>query len=275
MHVRLVAFLCMIYSFGNVYTTQVPACPRVSIITSLFKGDKFIESFMREIVKQTIFNQCELIIINANSPEDEETKILPYVERYSNIIYIKLVKDPGIYGVWNMAIKLARGEYIVNANVDDGFRYNALGKYMHVLDKNPDIDLVYSDYCLVEAFPTSFYAIKYAKIRRKRDFSLSALAFECLPNCHPMWRKSMHEKYGYFDDTYFSTGDYEMWIRAALQGSKFKRIPEILGFFYNDPKVEKNVNCYWAREIKRIYQDYEAFFVKYHPNWNATKKLLR
>jgi glycosyltransferase involved in cell wall biosynthesis len=265
----------MIYSFGNVYTTQVPVCPRVSIITSLFKGDKFIESFMREIVKQTIFDQCELIIINANSPEDEEAIILPYVERYSNIIYIKLVKDPGIYGVWNMAIKLARGEYIVNANVDDGFRYNALGKYMYVLDKNPDIDLVYSDYCLVEAFPTSFYAIKYAKIRRKRDFSLSALAFECLPNCHPMWRKSMHEKYGYFDDTYFSTGDYEMWIRAALQGSKFKRIPEILGFFYNDPKVEKNVNCYWAREIKRIYQDYEAFFVKYHPNWNATKKLLR
>lgn len=250
-----------------VFVNNLWANPRVSIITSLFKGDDFIESFMREIVQQTIFDQCELIIINANSPGNEEETILPYLERYLNIRYIKLEQDPGIYGVWNMAIEMAHGEYIVNANVDDGFTYEALEKKVKTLDENPDIDVVYSDFYWVKSPVSSFYTIKDATVCHKMDFSLRALAMESLPNCHPMWRKSMHEKYGYFDATYFSTGDYEMWIRAALQGSKFKRIPEILGFFYHDPNIPKNVGHHWPREIQRIYTDYEEFFVRYHPNW--------
>src|SRR3990170_4374773 len=52
--------------------------PRVSIITSVFKGDKFIKGFMDDIVKSTIFDQCELIIINAASPENEERVIKEY-----------------------------------------------------------------------------------------------------------------------------------------------------------------------------------------------------
>src|SRR5690242_11897465 len=101
-----------------IFVTNLYANPRVSIITSLFKGDLFIESFMREIVKQTIFDQCELIIINANSPGNEEPAIFPYVEKHPNIVYLKLKEDPGIYGVWNMAIEMAQSNYIINANVD-------------------------------------------------------------------------------------------------------------------------------------------------------------
>jgi glycosyltransferase involved in cell wall biosynthesis len=248
-----------------VFVNNLWANPRVSIITSLFKGDDFIESFMHEIVQQTIFDQCELIIINANSPGNEEEVIVPYVERYSNIMYIRLEQDPGIYGVWNMAIKMAHGEYIVNANVDDGFSYDALEKYVKILDENPDIDLVYSDFYLTETFVQSFYSLNLntVKVCYRPNFSLRALSIVCLPNCHPMWRTSMHEKSGYFDETYFSAGDYEMWIRAALQGSKFKRIPEILGFFYHDPNIPKNVGHHWPREIQRIYEDYKEFFAKY------------
>ena len=56
--------------------------PRVTIITSVYKGDKFIKGFLEDIVQQTIFNDCELIIINANSPEKEDDIIKRYADKY-------------------------------------------------------------------------------------------------------------------------------------------------------------------------------------------------
>ena len=39
--------------------------PKISIITSIYKGEKFIKHFFEDIAKQTIFKECELILINA------------------------------------------------------------------------------------------------------------------------------------------------------------------------------------------------------------------
>ena len=53
--------------------------PKISIITSLYKGGEFIKGFLDDIVGQTIFkDECELIIIDANSPEGEKEIILEY-----------------------------------------------------------------------------------------------------------------------------------------------------------------------------------------------------
>ena len=89
---------------------------RVSIITSLYNGDEFIEGFLQYITQQTIFDECELIIINANSPGNEEPIINKYLEQYSNIVYTKLDHDPGLYAVWNMAIKMASADYVITAS---------------------------------------------------------------------------------------------------------------------------------------------------------------
>jgi len=50
-----------------------------------------------------------------------------------------------------------------------------------------------------------------------------------------MWRKSIHEKYGYFREDMISAADFDMWLRAASQGSKFKKISETLSLYYKNP----------------------------------------
>ena len=51
--------------------------PKISIITSLYKGGEYIKGFLEDIVNQTIFkDKCELIIIDANSPDNEKDIIL-------------------------------------------------------------------------------------------------------------------------------------------------------------------------------------------------------
>ena len=80
-----------------------------------------------------------------------------------------------------------------------------------------------------------------------------------MPHASPMWRKEYHEKYGYFDEQYRSAGDWEMWLRGASKGSKFKKIHELLGLYYFNPAgISTNPdNFSWKREEeKEIYEKY-------------------
>ena len=81
-----------------------------------------------------------------------------------------------------------------------------------------------------------------------------------MPHASPMWRKSYHEKYGYFDEKYRSSGDWEMWLRGASQGSKFKKIYEVLGLYYFNPTgISTNPdNFSWKREEeKEVFEKYQ------------------
>ena len=64
--------------------------PKISIITSLYKGGAHIKGFLDDIVNQTIFEEkCELIIIDANSPDNEKDIILEYQRNFPRRIFNK------------------------------------------------------------------------------------------------------------------------------------------------------------------------------------------
>jgi GT2 family glycosyltransferase len=209
----------------------------LTIVTSLYKGEKYIHSFLENIVTQTIFNECELVIIDANSPEDEHKVINAYVKLYPNIKYLRLNENIGIYEAWNLAIKESNSEFITNANVDDSHRNDAFELKIQALRLNPQIDVVYSDvyYSYLENAPFDIVA----KCGLRTNFS-TANKFNLFsynsPHNSPMWRRSLHDKIGYFDTQYKSAGDYEFWLRAAFSGSSFMKINDIVVVYYNNPK---------------------------------------
>jgi glycosyltransferase involved in cell wall biosynthesis len=242
---------------------HVDELPKISIITSIYDGDEFIKPFLEDITSQTIFEEkCELILINANSPGNEEETINEYVKMYpDNIVYKKLDKDPGIYGVWNIAAKMATGEYLTNANLDDRKAPNSLERHAKELYANPDIDLAYADMLITDE-PNETFAENNSNNRKYNfpDFSLDNLKMVNMPHASPMWRKSYHEKYGYFDEKFRSAGDWEMWLRGASQGSVFKKIHEVLGLYYFNPEgISTNPeNFSWKREEeKEVFQKYQ------------------
>jgi glycosyltransferase involved in cell wall biosynthesis len=205
----------------------------------VYKGEKYIQSFLENIVEQTIFDQCELIIINANSPESEEPIILAFQKKYPNIIYKRLEEDPGLYAVWNYAITHARGKYITNANVDDRVAPHCYRTYLDVLEKRPEVDLVYSDFYLTRTFPNytflQFPSAKLGGLFPVHEFSFARLKKQCFIGPQPMWRKSLHERVGLFNPSYQIAGDWEMWLRAASGGSEFVKIAQPLGIYYENP----------------------------------------
>ena len=208
----------------------------VSAIASLYRGEAFIDKFLRNITSQTIFeSHSELIIVDANSPENERAIIEPYLQRYRNIRYVRCPNRIGIYEAWNLGASLAAGDYLTNTNMDDLRRADSFELQAGVLESLTFVDVVYQD--LYYSFDPSLDFEDVAA----RDFvsdvpvitPQNLLAFNS-PHNAPMWRRSLHDDVGGFDTSYRSAGDYEFWLRCAKKNKTFFKI--------NDPHVVYYVN---------------------------------
>ena len=123
---------------------------------------------------------------------------------------------------------------------------------------------MYSDNYITNVPNTTFENPKAHAVTRFAQFSKTAM-LACLPHCHPVWRKSLHEKYGYFDERYHAVGDYEMWLRAVDKGAQFLKVPGIYGIFYLNPTTPcgRSSNSWEAPEV---WQKYRHVFNLSHLN---------
>jgi len=237
--------------------------PKISLLTSVFDGDEYIEQFLEDVTRQTIFeSNCELVLVNPASPGNEKKIIDKYIKKFpDNIKYYELDEDPGIYGTWNYALEKATGEFITNANLDDRKSVNSIEKHATELVLNSDVDLVYAD-SLITDKPNETFEQNSSSGRKYSfpDFSFENLKKMNMPHNNPMWRKSAHEIAGVFDSKYKSAGDWEMFLRMASKGSVFKKIHETLGLYYFNPKgMSTNPdNFEWKRkEEQEIFNKYK------------------
>ena len=235
---------------------------KITAITSVFKASQYLPGFMEDIVDQTAFDQCEWYLLDAASTENEFSIIEPYL-KYENIKYERLEEDPGIYACWNHMIENSDSEYITNANTDDRLFPEFIEKMVEALDENPDRDLVYAEN-IMSKNPTDSY--------KNYTDEPEALLYPCgpfdrrnmikhnYPHCHPVWRRSLHDRFGMFDPKHRSAGDYEFWLRCLDGGVKdFLYLPEVLAIYYFNPEgISTDLSDHnWRHkeeiEIKRKY----------------------
>jgi GT2 family glycosyltransferase len=251
--------LCAAFNVVFCYSEQVQydgvLNPRVTIISSLRNSDAFIEAFMYDITRQTIFNQCELVIINASPLGHEDSVVKRYMKVFPNIMYIKLQEDPGFFAVWNMGVKVARAAYITHANVSDRLAPQCYEKHAQALDEHADVGLVYSD-CSMTTRSNETWEQNTGHALHFDEFTPNKMNV-CLPNNHPMWRKSLHTTYGLFDENYATAGDYEMWLRVVAHGVTFLKIPAVLGVMHRGKAVSsRSYQTTYSQEVSELHHTY-------------------
>ena len=82
-------------------------------------GSDIITKLGDNNILEIIFKDIEFIFLDCNSPEDEKSYILPLIDKYKNIKYFKLDKDPGLYAAWNHAVGLCSADIICIWYIDD------------------------------------------------------------------------------------------------------------------------------------------------------------
>ena len=213
----------------------------VTAIVSTYNSERFMRRCLEDLTGQTLFAKgvLEIVVVDSASPQNEGAIVREFMEKFGNIIYVRTEERETVYQAWNRAIKASSGRYITNANTDDRHRSDALEIMAGTLDSNPAVDLVYAD-VLVTRTPNETFACNSATGRHEWfTWDRNALlAIGCFIGPQPMWRRSLHDFYGWFDPSLVTSGDYEFWLRIS-QTSEFCHIPEPLGLYLeHDASIE-------------------------------------
>jgi glycosyltransferase involved in cell wall biosynthesis len=208
---------------------------KCSIFCTIYKGEKFIDGYLEDVLKQTIFNDIEFILLDCGSPENEKDHIKKLTDLHNNIIYHRLDNDPGLYQSWNIAIKMCSSSIIGNWNVDDRKSTNGIEMLYNRLSKKTQVDVVYGityvSYVANEKYEDNEYNVLYPYL----PHSLENLLRNNSPHCMPLWRKNLHDRFGYFDESYMSAADGEFWLRCAFGGATIELINHPVGLYYENP----------------------------------------
>ncbi|MFP1130191.1 DUF4214 domain-containing protein [Asticcacaulis sp. W401b] len=231
----------------------------VTAIASLYKGGDYIEHFLKNITEQSIFRDyAELIIVDANSPENESVIIEKFVKSFPNIRYKRYDYRVSIYDAWNIGVNAAEGQFLTNTNMDDVRRQDALECQAASLIALPFVDVVYQDFYY--AFDKNVAYDHIAELGAKSQVGLvtpHGMFSSNPPHNAPMWRKSLHGELGLFDGTYKSAGDYEFWMRCLAAGKVFYKLNDPHATYFQNPTgLSTSKETPGLIESKRITKKY-------------------
>jgi len=207
--------------------------PLVSAIVSTYNDERFIRGCMESLTRQTIADLMEIIVVVSGSTEREVHIVREFEERAGNITCLRTAQREGLYTAWNRAIRLARGRYVANHNTDDRLHPLAYERMASALEAFPDVALVYCDCLQTQGENETFESTSSREpYQTTQDHCLYDLLRFCYIGPFPMWRRSLHDELGGFDEDFVSGADYEFWLRVAAR-HKLMRVRETLGLFLN------------------------------------------
>ncbi|MFP4091998.1 MAG: glycosyltransferase [Cyclobacteriaceae bacterium] len=223
----------------------------VTVYITNYNYGKFIEQAVSSVLSQSL-DDFEIIIIDDGSTDNSHEVI----ERLADHPKIKVIyqKNKGLNVTNNIALRVARGKYIMRLDADDFLDHNALLVMSNMLEKDPELGLVFPDYYLTdeEGHPQS--------IHRRHDFDKDvSLLDQAAHGACTMIRVAFLREAGGYSEDYSCQDGYELWVKFTAR-HKVSNINTPL-FYYrqhgsNLTKNEQRILTTRAR-INREYVRYE------------------
>ena len=121
--------------------------PLVTVYITCFNYGSYVDEAIQSVLNQT-YQNFELIVIDDGSSDNSREVIKAYKQNAR--IQIIFQQNKGLNATNNVAIRNAKGKYIVRLDADDYFEPEALGVMTSILESDPDLGLVFPDYYYVD-----------------------------------------------------------------------------------------------------------------------------
>lgn len=232
---------------------------RVSIIMITKNRANFLPEALGSILKQS-FNDWELVIIDNGSTDQTQELIEDYTAKDQRIFY----RQSALLGVGanrNLALRLARGEYVAVLDDDDVWLdSDKLKDQVAWLAGHPDYCLIGSCVSLIDPVgkiigqqlvPETDRQIR-ASLTRKDNFIHSSV----------LYRRQVALEVGGYDESLIVGEDYDLWLKLGLKGKFANWSKELIGY-----RVHPG-NMGHGRLKKVLFTGYRVAgrYFKYYPN---------
>jgi len=193
--------------------------PRVSVCLPTYNRSALLREAMQSVLSQT-FEDWELIVSDNASTDDTEQTVRAFAD--SRIRYSRQPQNRGQVPNYNHCLSLARGEYITIFSDDDLMLSENLASKVAVLDRHPNVGLVYSKYHVIDATGEITMADTNWGHGVERTMDSNAGRIEVLSargnlvnSPTAVFRRACYERLGGFTSRLRFAFDYEYWLKIA------------------------------------------------------------
>lgn len=210
-----------------------------SCLISSYKKDnprQLIEAF--ESLKSQTLQAHEIVFVEDGELTKELYEIL---DKYSTFLPIKRIYLPinkGLGNALNVGLKECSNDIVLRMDTDDICHNERFEKQVEFLEKNKGIDIVGS---WAKDINQDGEVIGERTFPISHDDLLNVI-WAC-PLAHPTvaFRKESIIRIGSYRTDIKRRQDYDLWLRAAVNGLKFANIPEFLLYYrFTDDYYKKN-----------------------------------
>lgn len=235
---------------------------KAAVIVSLYKAADKLGVFLDALSQQSLIKQgrVEIILVDSGSPTAERSVFETYLQTSSlNVVYARSQERETIQAAWNRGIGLARAPYLVFLGVDETLYPEALETLARELDQSPDVDWVMANSLVTAVTESGLYKNDIMPYDRTGATKHHVYLETCyLSWVGGMYRKALHERFGYYDETFSAAGDTEFKNRI-LPHIKVKFIDSMLGLFLNYPDGQTTASS------KAEIEDLRAWYIHRTP----------
>ncbi len=199
--------------------------PRVSVVLPTRDRADLVGRAISSVLSQT-FRDFELIVVDDGSKD--RTKSAGFVSD-PRMRVVRLAISKGVSRARNAGIASARGEWVAFLDDDDEWLPRMLELQLSRIDRNTD-PRTSAVYCLAASqTPDGLQPSPYAPPLPEGDVldSLLANGHTISPCAHMVKRSALFEVGG-FDETFWATGDRDLWLRLAQASHHVVAVPETL-----------------------------------------------
>lgn len=220
--------------------------PKVSVLITYHNDGDLIHRAITSVLNQT-FSDFELLILT-DTP-------LPDIVRHGAIKVIE-TPDCGVYGKWNIGVKQAQGEFIAFCPADDEWYRDKLQWQLDAIG-NKGMCVHQTQHVGIDGKPYVNERVCMEQVNKNVNFDARFKRGNIIFACTVMYRKSLHDSIGYFDETITNLGDLDFYIRA----NRHSGIAVLESVLSKDRVVETihplTIETY-RKNIKTIKQRYYA-----------------
>lgn len=201
------------------------AKPTCSIIIPTYNHGGYIERSVECALRQTYPN-VEVVVIDDGSTDDTADRIKKFGSR---IVYHRK-ENAGLGAARNTGVELSGGEFLQFLDADDTIHETKLEMQLPIIEADEDVAVVYSDCTCTsqdgEVIENTSYTL------RDDEDAMTILLKRTLFSVHSaVVRKSAVVEAGMFDTARTAQEDWELWLKIALHGHKYRYLPGNLAHY--------------------------------------------
>lgn len=127
--------------------------PLISIIIPCYNYGRYLRDCLDRIFAQEggYAERMEVVAIDDCSTDDTLATLREYAARHPQLRVIAHEVNRGHVFTMNEGLQEARGKYVVRVDPDDRHRLNFLARTVPILERHPEVGLVYADVALIDA----------------------------------------------------------------------------------------------------------------------------